>query len=150
MHRPYQLSVGSVYGSSSDSENDSETTRPQINQEEECAHCSTQEQPQKKKKLTQRGEDDIIPLPNPFPLPKHYGTDVEKALETKKFTKADRIAFIGKIASAMLYYKQLPTKMDYTNVSQSVLRKYPFLKLNAGITEVFMISSSLDIAKCLD
>ena len=144
--RPYQLSVESVYGSSSSSDSDSEpseglassSTASQDHHEEECSHSSAQQQPQKKRKITKRGEDDNIPLPNPFPLPKHYGPNVEKALETKQFTKSDGIAFIGKIASAMLYYKQLPTAADYINVSQTILRKYPFLKLSAGVTEVYV------------
>ena len=29
-------------------------------------------------------EDDSIPLPDPFPLPKYFSRDVEKALENKK------------------------------------------------------------------
>ena len=122
------MAVKSVYGSSdSESESDPEAleaSRQHSEHEEECAHSSVQEpQPRKKKKVTQREEDDAIPLPYPFPLPKHYGTEVDKALETKKFTKSIRVAFIGKIASAMLYYKQLPTTADYINVSQSIIFK---------------------------
>ena len=143
--RPYQLSVESIYGSSSSSDSEdaespeglTSSSTSQDAAEQEYSHSSAQQQPpQKKRKMTQREEDDNIPLPNPFPLPKHYGTNVDKALETKQFTKSDRIAFIGKIASAMLYYKQLPNAADYMNVSQTILRKYPFLKLSAGVTEV--------------
>ena len=34
-----------------------------------------------------KSEDDNTPLPSPFPLPKHYRSDVELALHTGKMTK---------------------------------------------------------------
>ena len=31
-------------------------------------------------------KNDTIPLPNPFPLPKHFGTEIDAALKSKKLT----------------------------------------------------------------
>lgn len=37
-----------------------------------------------KKRDIMKTEDDSIPLPDPFPLPKYFSRDVEIALENKK------------------------------------------------------------------
>ena len=44
-------------------------------------------------------EEDNIPLPNPFPLPKYYDSDVECALKAKKMTNVTRKSFVGKVVS---------------------------------------------------
>ena len=41
----------------------------------------------KKRKKVEKCSNDSIPLPNPFPLPKHFRCDVEVALETKQLTR---------------------------------------------------------------
>ena len=41
-----------------------------------------------------KSEDDNTPLPSPFPLPKHYRSDVELALHTGKMTKDSMSAFL--------------------------------------------------------
>ena len=53
-------------------------------------------------------EDDAMPLPDPFPLPKHYPHDLQSALQTKMSVK-DKQRFVSKIASAML--KTIPRMM---------------------------------------
>ena len=58
-------------------------------------------------------KDDAIPLPNPFPLPKHYRADVEVALANGKMTKTTTSSFFSSVASAMLVYKRYPTHDDY-------------------------------------
>ena len=55
-----------------------------------------------KKKKIEKLEEDAVPLPDPFPLPKHYSAEVEAALRATKMTNVTRRAFIGKIAAAML------------------------------------------------
>ena len=86
----------------------------------------------KKKRVARKSEEDVVPLPDPFPLPKHYGTEVEAALKAKKFTDVSRQAFIGKVASAMLCFKCYPTREDYSNVGWTVIQTYPFLKSPVG------------------
>lgn len=94
------------------------------------------EVPLKKKKAVEKCEEDAVPLPDPFPLPKHHGTDVEVALKNKKMTNVARQAFIGKVASAMLYYKRYPTSDDYSNVGRTIIQKYPFMRSPSGTPAV--------------
>ncbi len=86
----------------------------------------------KRKNPIVKCEEDSIPLPNPFPLPKHYDADVECALRAKKMTTVARKAFIGKVASAMLCFKRYPTADDYNNVGYTITQAYPFMKSPAG------------------
>lgn len=90
-----------------------------------------------KKKIT-KAVDDTIPLPKPFPLPKHFRQDVECALRSKKMTTETRRAFFSAIASSMLNFKRYPTSEDYRNVAESILAKYEFLgcSINYGTPEV--------------
>ena len=37
-----------------------------------------------KKRVIIKDEDDMKPLPNPFPMPKHFSKDIEIALQSKK------------------------------------------------------------------
>ena len=73
-------------------------------------------------------EDDSTPLPDPFPLPKHFPQDVEVALKNKKLSSKEKQKFISEIASSMLRHKRYPSREDYLCVSRSVLQKYPFFK----------------------
>lgn len=93
----------------------------------------------------QRTAEDDIPLPNPFPLPKHYGSDVEAALQAKKFCRKTQNGFISKVASAMLFYKSMPIREDYINVSQAVIAKYSFLKSTGGTSEVLYKITGLKV-----
>ena len=102
---------------------------------EDETHPSTgiiEQPPAKKRKGKEKSEEDAIPLPNPFPLPKHYGSEVEAALNNRKLTNKTRKGFIAKIASSMLYHKRYPTADDYANVGQVVVQTYPFMKSPAG------------------
>ena len=69
-----------------------------------------------------------MPLPAPFPLPKHYPHDIQSALQTKKMSVKDKQRFVSEIASAMLRFTNYPTRDDYFCVARTVLNKYPFLK----------------------
>jgi len=131
---PCQLSVDDVFSDVSDTEGDCGSDVALLNHSR--AHNQGDQAPPKKKKKTQRTAEDDTPLPNPFPLPKHYGSDVEAALQAKKFCKTTRTGFISKVASAMLCYKNMPMREDYINVSQAVIAKYSFLKSTEGTAEV--------------
>ena len=68
-----------------------------------------------KKRKFVKTEDDTIPLPDPFPLPKRYRADVEVALASGKMTKETMSAFlkVSAVAAAMLVYKHYPTREDF-------------------------------------
>ena len=65
-------------------------------------------------------EDDAVPLPDPFPLPKHFRADVEVALANGKMTKSTTSSFLSSVASAMLVYKRYPTHDGYVGVAAEV------------------------------
>lgn len=44
-------------------------------------------------KRFQKTDDDAVPLPDPFPLPKNYKTDVNVALKTGKMTRETKKQF---------------------------------------------------------
>lgn len=81
-----------------------------------------------RKRKISKTADDSVPLPEPFPLLKHYRKDVEEALKNGKMNKETRSSFLHAVASAMLMYKKYPTRDDYTNVGRSIIASYPFLK----------------------
>jgi hypothetical protein len=83
-------------------------------------------------KKVQKTDDDAIPLPDPFPLPKHYQTNVEEALKSGKMLTRERRMFLSDIASAMLRYKRYPSRDDYVSVACAVIQAYPFLKSTSG------------------
>ena len=62
--------------------------------DENISECSG---PPKKvtRKAINKTSDDAVPLPDPFPLPTHFGAEVEVALESQKMTNTARIAFIS-------------------------------------------------------
>ena len=76
------------------------------------------------------------PLPDPFPFPKNFSSEVELALSSQKMTKETTSAFLSQIASAMFFYKRKPTKEEYTRVDKDILLKYPFMKPSCGSTTV--------------
>ena len=79
-----------------------------------------------------KSEADKIPLPDPFPLPKHFPHRLETALASKKLTKKEKQTFITEVASCMLRFKRYPDRDDYICVVRAVISKYPFLKPNSG------------------
>ena len=76
--------------------------------------------------------DDSIPLPDPFPFPKHYSRGVEEALKNGQLPSRERRLFLSDIAAAMLRYKQYPSRDDYVLVSCAVCKEFPFLKATSG------------------
>lgn len=92
--------------------------------------------PSKKVKKFIKTEDDMIPLQDPFPLPKHYRSDVETALANRKMTKETMSSFLSSIAAAMLVYKKYPSKDDYATVGRTVIQQYPFMSSPSGTPHV--------------
>ncbi len=84
------------------------------------------------RKRSLKTEDDDIPLPDPFPIPKNYRMDVDISLKSGKMNRQTKSAFFSSIASAILQYKKYPTKEDYVCVGRTIIVKYPFLKSPAG------------------
>ncbi len=77
-----------------------------------------------------KSEDDMISLPNPFPLPKHYPRQLEVALQSGNLTLKQKKNFVSEIASCMLRFKRYPDRDYYLCVAQTILRKYPIFKAN--------------------
>ena len=84
------------------------------------------------KSVVCKTEDDAIPLPDPFPLPKHYRADVELALKSGNMTEDTNRAFLSCVAASMFTYKRYPTADDYRNVARVIIQKYPFMKSPTG------------------
>ena len=76
-------------------------------------------------KTISKNKDHDIPLPNPFPLPKNYRSDVTAALETGQMTHETESAFLLAVASSISKYKKFPTKEDYVDVATCIIEKYP-------------------------
>ena len=79
-------------------------------------------------KTISKNKDQDVPLPNPFPLPKNYRSDVTAALETGQMTHETESAFLSAVASSIFKYKRYPTKEDYVDVATCIIQKYPFMK----------------------
>ena len=79
-------------------------------------------------------------LPDPFPLPKNFPSEVEMALRTQKMTKETNRAFLSAVAAAMLAYKRFPTKEEYTRVAKDILQKYPFMRPSNGSPTVSFVA----------
>ena len=112
-----------------------------IVKQESVTTCSSHTPIPSKKRKFVKTEDDAIPLPDPFPLPKHYRADVEVALASGKMTKETTSAFLSAVAAAMLVYKRYPTREDYICVARSVVQKYSFMASPAGTPYVSSASS---------
>ena len=68
-----------------------------------------------------KNKDHDIPLPNPFPLPKNYRSDVTAALETGQMTHETENALLSAVASSIFKYKKIPTKEDYVDVATCIM-----------------------------
>lgn len=66
--------------------------------DDENENCSVPQVKRKPPKFV-KTEDDNTPLPDPFPLPKHFRTDTRTS---GKMTKATTSSFLSAITSAML------------------------------------------------
>ena len=82
---------------------------------------------------------DEQPLPDPFPLPRHFTSEVELALTSKKMTRETNALFLSAVASAMLSYKRFPTKEEYTRVAKDIISKYHFMKPQNGSPTVSIL-----------
>ena len=89
-----------------------------------------------KRRRVVKDSDDYVPLPDPYPLPKHFQADVEMSLNEGKMTRDTNRKFISAIASSILAYKKYPSSEDYINVGRTVLKKYPFLRSPQGTPQV--------------
>lgn len=49
----------------------------------------------RKRRRLEKSKEDSIPLPNPYPLPKHYRRNVEEALKRKALTKDTHSHFLS-------------------------------------------------------
>ena len=87
-------------------------------------------------KRFQKTDDDAVPLPDPFPLPKNYKTDVNVALMTGKMTRETKKRFFPAVAAVMFTYKRYPNAEDYQNVARCVVSKYPFFRSPVGSPRV--------------
>ena len=103
------------------------------------ATSSVASEPKHKRRAMIKDADDSVPLPSPFPLPKHYSADVEVALRTNKMSTETTRRFVSSIAGTMLTYKRYPSQEDYRNVAQSVISRYPFLQSPFGSPHVCCI-----------
>ena len=77
-------------------------------------------------------DGDLVPLPDPFPLPKRYRQEVEKGLKAKEMSNRVRSHFLSSVASAVLSYKLYPSWEDYNCVARTIVKEYPFLKAPPG------------------
>jgi len=128
---------GFIHLVSSDSESESSIVlckgrKRRLSEDEEEGSRSSTPLTTKMVKKIEKTEDDAVPLPDPFPLPRHYRADVEVALKTGKMTSETRSAFISAVASAMLRYKLYPTRDDYICVARTAIGKYLFLRSPTG------------------
>ena len=94
-------------------------------------------------------EDDNTPLPDPYPLPKHYPSDIETGSQNKELSYRRKQQFYTDVASSMLRYKRYPSKDDYIAVGRSIIAKYPFLKVPCGKPYVSHKISRLSWLKAL-
>ena len=79
---------------------------------------------QKRLKIV-KTEDDTVPLPNPYPLPKNYPYNLQKVLVDGQLSQKQKQKFLTELASSMLRYKRFPTRDDYVVVSMAIISKYP-------------------------
>lgn len=84
------------------------------------------------KSVVCKTEDDAIPLPDPFEVPKHYRADVEVDLKSGSMTEDTTRAFLSSVAASMFTYKRYPSADDYRNVARVIIQKYPFMKSPTG------------------
>ncbi len=104
--------------------------RPRFSSSEETLATTTVKQ-ELLKRFT-KTEDDCVPLPDPFPLPKNYRSDVASGLESRALNMEGKKNFFSAIAASMFTYKNYPTRYDYQNVATAIVNKYPFLKVEDG------------------
>ena len=118
-----------MYPETSDSEgNDVISIKPRRTQSIISGSEDESCEPARKMRKIVKTEDDCTPLPDPFPLPKHFPQDVEVALKRRKLSSSEKRRFISEVASAMLRFKRYPSREDYLCVSRAIVEKFPFFK----------------------
>ena len=114
-------------------ESDSDVTEGiEQNSESKDMQCKSKYVLEDMPKAVYKTEQDAIPLPDPFELPKHYRPDVEVALKSGKMTVDTNKSFLSTVAAAMFTYKRYPTADDYNNVARVIIHQYPFMKSPTG------------------
>lgn len=96
----------------------------------------TEETAKFKRRKFVKTEEDNIPLPDPFPLPKNFRKDIETALKLGKINQQTKAAFYSAVGSTIFSYKRYPSASEYIAVARSITSKYPFLKSPVGSTHV--------------
>lgn len=86
----------------------------------------------KSKKASSRELESHLHLPDPFPLPQNFRSDVEVALKAGQMTRETNKSFFSFLAGSILNFKRYPTKEELTRVATEVIRKYPFMKSPTG------------------
>lgn len=89
--------------------------------------------------------DDDQEIPDPFPFPKTYGTNIDVGLITGmenniinpvlypptiigKMCPSITAKFYTKITNVMSMYKRYPKRYDYDRIARAIVDKYPFLR----------------------
>ncbi len=68
------------------------------------------------------GNEDIE-IPNPFPFPTHYRSDIEAGLHLKTMDSVVQAKFLTRIAGVMYMYKRNPDVDDYRSVATQVVNR---------------------------
>ena len=77
--------------------------------------------------ITVEGQEDTD-IPNPFPFPTHYRSDIELGLKQENMSALAFTKFVTRIANVMFLYKRYPKKGDYESVAEQIVTRYPFMK----------------------
>ena len=83
-------------------------------------------------KTISKSKDQDVPLPNPFPLPRNYRSDVTAALEIGQMNYETESAFLSAVGASIFKYKKFSTKENYIDVATCIIEKYPFMKASKG------------------
>lgn len=86
-------------------------------------------------------DDDSVPLPDPFPLPRHYRSDVEEAIVNRKMDRETTSALCTSVAAAMLVYKKYPATKEYEHVVKAIISKCSFMASPIGTPYVRTLQS---------
>ena len=73
-----------------------------------------------------KGQEDTD-IPDPFPFPNHYRSDIEAGLTLQSMPPLAMAKFLTRIASVMLLYKRCPSDEDYERVASEIVARYPFM-----------------------
>ena len=77
-------------------------------------------------------QTESVRLPKPFPLPQNYPKAVRDGLAQNYLCAKDMATFVTAVAHALYSFKDYPTTEEYYQVSEEIVRKYPFLETRDG------------------